>query len=115
MAAAPFRIQTIPDLAGRFQVLRLSGALTISSVHELQETVRSSKCLCVILDFTAVPYLDSAGLGSLVGAYIAAQKIGRKLAFVGVNEKVKALMEMTHVAHLFPQFATVSEAEAKLL
>jgi len=68
----------------------------------------------VILDFTGVPFIDSAGLGALVGAYVATQKVQRKMVVAGMGSQVKTLIEMTKVSQLIQSYDTVSEAEEAL-
>jgi anti-sigma B factor antagonist len=93
-------------------ILHLKGSLNIHTVFEFQSAIRTEGAPAVILDFSGVPYIDSAGLGALVGAHIAAQRANRKMAFTGMNEQAKALIEMTHVNQLFRVYATIHEAEA---
>jgi anti-sigma B factor antagonist len=64
----------------------------------------------VILDFSDVPYMDSAGLGSLVSAYVTRQKATRQIALSGVNERVLRLFETTRVEPLFLIFPTLEDA-----
>jgi anti-sigma B factor antagonist len=96
------------------KILRLVGSLTIHTVFNFQETVRKENASTLILDFSSVPYIDSAGLGSLVGLHISSKKAMRRVAFAGMNTQVKTLLEMTNVAQLFPSYASVKEAEAAL-
>ena len=60
------------------RILRLSGPLVLSSFFEFQTLIREDQTDALILDFTAVPYIDSAGIGALVGAYVNRQKTGRR-------------------------------------
>ena len=59
-------------------------------------------------------YVDSAGLGAIVGAMLSYQKAGRKFLLAGVNDRVNALMDMTNVRKLLPSFESVELAEASL-
>jgi len=93
-------------------ILHLKGSLNIHTIFEFQNAVRAETGPAVIVDFAGVPFIDSAGLGALVGAYIAAQRANRKVAFASMNSQVKTLIDMTHVNQLFPTFASVQEAEA---
>lgn len=113
MAIESMQIET-SDGAHGLKILRLVGSLTIHTVFSFQETVRKEGAATLILDFSGVPFIDSAGLGSLVGLHISSKKAMRKLAFTGLNTQVKALMEMTNVAQLFPAYASVQEAEVAL-
>jgi anti-sigma B factor antagonist len=46
--------------------------------------------------------------------YVSAADHGRKLLLAGVNERVKALFEMTKVQGVLTSFPSVAEAEASL-
>jgi anti-sigma B factor antagonist len=96
------------------KILSLKGSLNIQTIFGFQSAVRAESSPMVILDFTGVPFIDSAGLGALVGAYVAAQKKPQRMAVVGMNTQVKALVEMTKVSQLIKSFDTIGEAEEKL-
>jgi anti-sigma B factor antagonist len=104
---------TIEDLGTQNQkrVLRLSGPLTISTLYEFQNLVRTSTGASLVLEFTRVPYVDSAGVGALVGAYVRHQKEGHSVTLAGVNERVRNTLKITQVDSFFayadsvPQFA----------
>jgi STAS domain len=74
--------------------------------------VRTNTSERLILDFSNVPYVDSAGIGALVGAHVTHDKQGRSLALVGVNSRVRAVLGVTQVEHLFHFFENVQEAQA---
>ena len=96
------------------KILTLKGSLNIQTIFDFQKATREEIAPKLILDFSGVPYVDSAGLGALVGAYVAAQRNQRKLAVAGTNTQVKALIDMTHVGTLIKSYATVQEAEEAL-
>jgi anti-sigma B factor antagonist len=108
-------LQIVESKGSRGQkILHLKGSLTIHTVFNFQDAIRTDTAAVMILDFSGVPYIDSAGLGALVGAYVGSQKAMRKLAFAAMNTQVKALVDMTNVAQLFKAYATVQEAEAAI-
>jgi len=94
---------TIEDLGQQNQkrVLRLSGPLTIATLYEFQNLVRASALNGLVLDFTKVPYVDSAGVGALVGAYVRHQKEGHSVTLAGVNERVRNTLKITQVDSFF--------------
>jgi|SRR5580698_2190207 anti-sigma B factor antagonist len=94
------------------RILRLKGPLLISNLFDFQAKVRANTCRVLILDLTDVPYVDSAGLGSLVGAYVNHQKDGRALALVGVTERVRYSLRLMHVESFFKFFDSLAAAEA---
>ncbi len=83
----------------------------MTTMFELQATVRAYKLQVLIIDFTGVPYVDSAGIGALVGAYVTRQNGGRSLALVGVSERIHNALKVTHVEQFFRFFDSVSAAE----
>jgi anti-sigma B factor antagonist len=96
------------------KILTLKGSLNIQTIFDFQKATREETAPKLILDFSGVPYMDSAGLGALVGAYVAAQRTQRKLAVAGTNTQVKALIDMTHVGTLIKSYSSVQEAEEAL-
>jgi anti-sigma B factor antagonist len=94
---------SIEDLGIQNQkrVLKLSGPLTIGTLYEFQNLVRTSSAASLVLDFSRVPYIDSAGVGALVGAYVRHKKEGHSLTLAGVNERVRGTLRVTQVEHFF--------------
>ncbi|HXZ79964.1 MAG TPA: STAS domain-containing protein [Terriglobales bacterium] len=95
-------------------VLKLNGPLTITTLFSFQEAVRKDPPSVLILDLAEVPYMDSAGLGSVVNAFISYQKNNRRLALVGVNERLMNLIKLTKVDMFLPIYANLNDAESKL-
>ena len=111
--AMPQEPLSIEDIAGPQdgqRILRLTGPLLINNLFDFQSKVRGDTSAKLILDFTAVPYIDSAGIGSLVGAYVTHQKEGRSLVLVGVTERVLNALKVTRVEQFFRFCNSVAEA-----
>ncbi|HWZ53335.1 MAG TPA: STAS domain-containing protein [Candidatus Acidoferrales bacterium] len=107
-------VTAIPGARDGQRVLQLKGSLNIQTVFTFQDVMKTEMGPALVLDFSDVDYIDSAGLGALVAAHVGAQRGMRKLAFAGMNTQVKALMDMTHVSQLFKAYPTVKDAEAAL-
>lgn len=86
---------------GPFNILKLQGPLIISNMFEFQSKVRAAQAPTLILDLSEVPYMDSAGVGVLVGAHVSRDKDGRKLLLVGVVERVRHTLQVTQVERFF--------------
>jgi anti-sigma B factor antagonist len=95
-------------------ILKLIGPLTISTMFGFQDELRSATPQVMILDMSETTYMDSAGLGLIMNYYVSAMDHGRKLMLAGVNERVKALLEMTRVQGVLTTFPTVEAAQASL-
>jgi anti-sigma B factor antagonist len=105
---------TIDDLDGARsgqRILRLRGPVVLGTLFQFQSAIRAKDARALIIDFTDVPYIDSAGIGTLVGAYVTHNKEGRSLALVGVSKRLHAALEVTRVEQFFRFFDTVSDAE----
>jgi anti-sigma B factor antagonist len=95
-------------------ILKLFGPLTLTTMFGFQNEFRAAQPLVMILDLSEMPYMDSAGLGLIMNYYVSAMDHGRKLLLAGVNDRVKALLEMTKVQAVLRGFPSVAEAEASL-
>ena len=62
------------------RVFCLSGPLTLRNLFELQTELRGSKPPpLTVIDLTAVPYMDSAGMGLVMNHYVRCQTKGVKI------------------------------------
>jgi anti-anti-sigma factor len=114
MPSEPLVIEDIPGPKDGQRIFRLTGPLTMSNLFEFQSKVRQDTSRVLMLDFTDVPYADSAGIGALVGAYITHQKDGRSLYLIGVTERVRNALKVTHVEQFFNFVPSVDAAEQAL-
>jgi len=92
-------------------ILKLEGPLTISTLFDLQAVVRQPGLKSTIIDFSNVPFIDSAGLGLVLSHWAHTQRIGVKFAAVGISDRVRVLLDMTKVSTLLPMFPTAADAE----
>jgi len=93
----------IDDLGVQDQkrTLKLSGPLTITTLYDFQNIVRSISGADLVLDFSSVPYIDSAGVGALVAAYVRVQKEARKVTLAGASERIRNTLKITQVENFF--------------
>lgn len=92
--------------------MKLTGPLTIQTLFEFQDVARQQTEKPVIIDVTGVPYMDSAGLGSVVSVFTSCQRTGRGFAVIGLSDRIRTLFKITHVDGLLPVFASLELAEA---
>ena len=83
-------------------VIRCSGKIVSSSSPLLRNTVRPLivENKRVVLDLTNVSYLDSSGLGSIVGLWSNAKKDQCDLKLVHLNDRIKELLRITNLGAL---------------
>jgi anti-anti-sigma factor len=111
MPDLPLRIETQPNAVPGLRVLRLEGPLTLSNCFEFQNLARADRSTSLILDLSAVPYVDSAGIGCLVNGYVSHQNVGATVSLVGVTDRVRTALRVANVEQFFRIFSSVAEAE----
>ena len=112
-ASQPFQIETLDSPSGA-RVLRLSGPLTLQTLFDFQQMIRTETAKPIILDLSGVAYMDSAGLGCVVSAFTSCQRNGRSFGITGMTERIQTLFTVTHVDGLLPCYDSLAAAEAKV-
>ncbi len=93
------------------RVLRLDGPLTLTNIFQFQTLVRADRTCSLIVDLSNVPYVDSAGIGALVGAQLSRQQSGT-LTLIGVSPRVRDALHITRVEQFLRIADTVEQAVA---
>lgn len=90
---------------GTETTLRCYGKLTSSTCGLFRTAVRDHfpQTQALVLDLTSVAYVDSSGLGELVGVYVSTKNAGCKLKLINRNQRLKDLLNLTRLAPLFPE------------
>lgn len=95
------------------RVFCLTGPLTLRNLFELQSELRGMTLPpLTVLDLTAVPYMDSAGMGLVMNHYVRCQTKGAKMVVSGANNRVMDLFKVTKVDTVLPLVPTLEAAEA---
>jgi len=110
MQEKPLEIERIDESGGAGTILRLHGPLLLGNFFRFQNMVRSEQSDLLIVDVADVPYIDSAGIGCLVGAHVSRENAGRRLVLVGASERLINSLKATKVDRLFHFAPTVDEA-----
>jgi anti-sigma B factor antagonist len=66
----------------------------------------------LVIDFSAVTFLDSTGLGALVTSMKRAQELGGDLRLAQVPHTVRMMIELTSLQSYLPRYASVADALA---
>jgi anti-sigma B factor antagonist len=90
---------TIIDLHGKITLGENTGILR----DELRSLLSQGKKQ-IVLNMAEVSYVDSAGLGELVGAYTTATNQGGAVKLLNMQSKMRDLMAITKLHTIFPSF-----------
>ena len=100
-ASAPDHTLTIEQSVSPDGTLTLvcRGRITLETASHFRSEVKNlaSQHKLLLADLSAVHYVDSAGLGSIVGTYISAKSQGCDLMLVNVNPRIKDLLNITNL------------------
>jgi anti-sigma B factor antagonist len=83
-------------------VVRCSGTITSNTTALLRAGVKPllTEKKTVILDLSAVSYMDSSGLGTMVGLFVSAKVAKCQLKVIKLNERVKELFSLTRLGEV---------------
>src|SRR6516165_2678679 len=91
-------------------VTRLTGKLSLETVHEFLCMLRPEPASYLVLDMSGVSFLDSAGVGALVSLFISRRNTGKRLALAALAQQGIAALQVSGLIHLLPLYASVDLA-----
>ena len=87
---------TIVDISGRIELGEESAAM-----RDIIRDLLSNGHKQILLNLSAVEYIDSAGLGSLIGALASVRRQGGEVKLVNLPDKVVDVMQITRLYTVF--------------
>ena len=99
------RLTLTTDKALAETVVHCTGRVVSDTTELLRTTVKPlfSESKTVVLDLTDVNYIDSSGLGTLVGLYVSAKAANRQLKLINLNQRLKELFSITRLGEVMAQ------------
>ncbi len=105
------RIDDLPP----FKVLRLGGDVDLHSSPKARDAILA--CLKgktpLLVDLSAVSYMDSSGVASLVEGYQLAKKQGLEFGLAAVAPSAMNVLKLARLDKVFPIHASVEERLAR--
>ena len=101
-------------LHGPFTARDMYGALApleVKNLLDLAPQPGESAPVLNVLDLTAVPYMDSSGLGMVMTHFARCKSRGVRMAVAGANARVLELMRLTKMDTIIPLAESVEAAE----
>ena len=65
----------------------------------------------VVFDFNKVSFMDSAGIGLLIGRYKLVDMLGGKVEVINLTAPVRKIFEMSGVLKIIPEIKTEKEVQ----
>ena len=84
-------------------ILVCRGHIVMGTADQFRAEVKSlaPQHKCIQADMSSVPYVDSSGLGTILGAYMSAKGAGCELKLIKVHPNVRDLLNITRLASVF--------------
>ena len=99
---------------GDVVVLDLKGRITLGEGDQLLKDKVNSLVnqgrKRIVLNLAGVPYIDSAGLGEIVGSYTTMSRQGGSLKLLNLTKKITDLLAITKLLTVFDTFESEDEA-----
>ena len=100
--------------AGDVTLLDLKGKMTLGDGDELLKDKINSLAnqgnRKLLLNLAEVPYIDSAGLGAIVGAYTTVTRQGGQLKLLNLTKRITDLLAITKLLTVFETYETEADA-----
>jgi stage II sporulation protein AA (anti-sigma F factor antagonist) len=97
----------------KFLIASLVGELdhhTAVEVREvLQKEIQKEIATKVILDLKGLKFMDSSGVGVILGRYKELERIGGKLVVTGLNETVKKIFQISGLHKIIKVFDDIPQ------
>lgn len=95
---------TLIELAGEADV---TGSETLRALLEAQT---GRKPALLVIDMSALRFMDSSALHAILRAHVAVGKAGGRLVLVNPRDTVARVLQMTEADRLVPVYRSVAEA-----
>ena len=99
---------------GNVVILDLNGRITLGeSAASLRDTIRElldGGQKNILLNLAEVGYIDSSGLGQLVGSFATVTSHGGQLKLLNLQKKLHELMQVTKLITVFDTYNTETAA-----
>ncbi len=94
-----------------YMVIALSGDVDLYYSPQAREQIlrQVNDKRSVLIDLSAVDYMDSSGVASLVEAFQIANKNQLEFSLISVSETVMQVLQLSRLDHVFPIHNSVSE------
>ena len=103
----------VDDIAHDLAIVRAEGRLNMVSAPELRDVVTRSVAegrIRLVIDLAAVEFMDSSGLGALIGALKTARGAGGDLRIAAPGEQVLMVLKLSNVDRILKPYETADAA-----
>lgn len=103
LRAADTKLKLETRQEGDVTVIQCAGRLTLENAAALKNEGKTAigRSKRLVLDLKEVTWLDSAGLGTLVGLYVSAKRAKCDFLLINYSDSIKKLLGIAHLLSVF--------------
>lgn len=96
----------IIELSGedRLLTVRMDGELDHNSAEQIkgciEKEIRRTGALNIAFDFSGVSFMDSSGIGLVMGRFKTVESLGGKIILYGMNNYIERIMRMSGIERI---------------
>lgn len=102
------------QIKNQILIAAMEGEIDHHSAGEIKEKIErmftESGCNRVVFDFTGVDFMDSSGIGMVIGRYKHVKALGGGLAIAGANDTIDRIFTISGLYKIIQKYPTVAEA-----
>jgi len=99
--------------------IQIEGEIDHHSANSLRERIdmafEPTDCRRIIFDFSGVTFMDSSGIGMIIGRYKNVKKRGGTVTIAGMVPEIGRIFQISGLAKIIDSYGTVAEAEEALI
>jgi len=106
------------EMVGDVLLVRLQGEFDLLIADEFREAVdpyfESGRAANLLLDISRVSFMDSSGLGAILGRYKKIRQMGGNMIIVGARPQIKKILELSGIMKIISFYDNEKSALAEL-
>ncbi|MCC5911629.1 MAG: anti-sigma F factor antagonist [Clostridiaceae bacterium] len=107
-------MQVLYEVVDNTLVVKLKGELDHHVAEqirtELDETISNKRSKNLMFDLSEMNFMDSSGIGVIIGRYKNINKLGGKVAVVNVSEKVNKIFSLAGLYRIIDKYENKNQA-----
>ncbi len=107
----PFSVRV--ELCGTVPIVVARGDVAYDEAPTLRAALKQALLAAparLVVDLSAVDYMNTPGLATLIESLQTCRRIGAKLVLVGLGDRVRAVFEIARLLAVFPVAGSTDEA-----
>jgi len=102
------------ELTNRNLIIKINGDIDHHIVREIKSKIereyRHSNARNIIFDLSSVNFMDSSGIGMIIGRYKFLRNSGASLAIVNIKPELESIIEISGLKKIISFYPSVNDA-----